>query len=170
MVWSPHPRLRTRIEQRAMHCKAAPSSRWSDHHMNTALKQIKPSRDLHETTADVSTQRPMGCIPASRTTCFSCQDRCSGKCNAKLRVGLITTCPICAKANLDAAAGQRMQRVSDPAPQDTAGDPSAMSHLSQSSHNAARSCQAGYRARPDCLSGRTVQAKPSKTKQRRSLL
>ena len=60
MVWSPHPRLRTRIEQRAMHCKAAPSSRWSDHHMNTALKQIKPSRDLHETTADVSTQRPMG--------------------------------------------------------------------------------------------------------------
>ena len=53
-------RLRTRIEQRAMHCKAAPSSRWSDHHMNTARKQIKPSRDLHETTADVSTQRPMG--------------------------------------------------------------------------------------------------------------
>ena len=39
------PELRTRIEQRAMHCKAAPSSRWSDHHMNTARKQIKPSRD-----------------------------------------------------------------------------------------------------------------------------
>ena len=68
MVWSPHPRLRTRIEQRAMHCKAAPSSRWSDHHISRALliSKFSHNRDLHKTTADFShrsSRIPRSCIP-----------------------------------------------------------------------------------------------------------